>query len=448
MESFLQGESEMKGRLILVLLLLFIVPVVYMALRDTNADLYRKFELLENIARAVEESLEKTLEPHEKVQSLKLTQGKLSIRLTNQRNRLMKRVKDLRKAMKSLLLSIDQCTSETKADTARTLEKTRETADLILRDFNEYAVRVDLIAFFMGEQIPLVNRIGANLEQLNFFKSKRMGIGTPIPKEFETRLDKVTADFRKSQRNCDDTVEVAWGNVDQAKVFAGVTVNDLRKCLSLSETLLADMNLEMESGPFLLQRHRFLVDSAAVIGKRLGTIGDPLKRLRAAEPPLQFDAEIREYKEEIRKLGQLLDVAGEGVKAADDKSRASLSATLWKIMAFQDNLSAEVDAFCRKIESIDSFLAEREKMHRAGALLIDAINEVLGSRSDSLPPEQKEKAKKAIAEFDQTLRSTERIPAEIRKSLRKGNRSAGWAVQEMQNRLAALETVIEELSGE
>lgn len=436
----------MKGRLIVVILLALIIPVAYLALRDTNADLYRQFELLENCAQALEESLEKTLEPHEKVQSLKLTMGQPSIRLSNERNNLKRRVQNLRKSMRTLLISIDNCNADTKADTTGTMKQTREKADLILQDFNIYAMRVDLIASFVGDRIPLVKAISSNMERIEFFKSKKMGTGTPLPEDLVNRIEKLTADFRKAQRNGEETVKVAWENLEQATIFAGVTVNGLKECLSLAEALNEDMRRQMDSEPYLLQRHLFLVESTALLEERLNSIREPINRLRARDRAFNFDAQTREYREEIRKLREYLDAVEPSVKNRAAGDGKGVSATLWKLLTLQENLSQEIDSFCRQVESIDSFMAERERVIREGAPLIEKI-ESLVSSGDSLPQALKRKADTAVADFRKAVRTAEEIPAKIRTDLRSGHRSAGWSINEMKERLAALGAVLEEMGS-
>ena len=130
----------MKGFYILAAIVLAVAALLYLALKDTNSDLRRRYEFLEKSLTATEDRLKEALEPLKRLRAEKMT-----IRLDKEYSNLRHRTGLMRRKLNALRHSIETLTPNTRKVTAGSLAKMRQDLDLLLLEVGRFISRVKVI---------------------------------------------------------------------------------------------------------------------------------------------------------------------------------------------------------------------------------------------------------------------------------------------------------------
>jgi len=227
----------MKGFYILAAIAIVVASLIYMAFRESNADLERRPERLVKSITSVQKILEDSLDP-----LTRLRREKTTGRLDKQHHRLRTRVDKTERVLNSALHSIETLSDASRADTDRNLKRIGDEVSSLVNEVAVFHSRVILIDWFVAEHITVRSRITELMAAIERRVQERSAKGRPIDSAAEERMTKILESSLRALKLADETLKWVWQDLEQGKVYAEGRINDMNGVVPTLESLLNDLS--------------------------------------------------------------------------------------------------------------------------------------------------------------------------------------------------------------
>lgn len=229
----------MKGFYILAAIVIVVTSLVYMAFRESNADLERRHERLVNSVTSVKKILEDSLEP-----LTRLRREKTTDRLDKQHHRLRTRIDKAERILKAAEHSIEILSDESRANTDRSLKRIGDEVNSLVNEITIFQSRVSLINWFVTQHKTVRSRITELMAAIQHRVQERSAGGRPIDSGTEERISKILENSLRALALADETLRWIWEDLEQGKIYAEHCINDMNGVVPTLESLLNDLSAD------------------------------------------------------------------------------------------------------------------------------------------------------------------------------------------------------------
>ena len=227
----------MKGFYILAAIVIIVASLIYMAFRESNADLERHQERLSESVVSVKKILEDSLEPLARLRKEKTTD-----RLNKRHHQLRSRVDKAERVLNAALHSIETVNNATRPDTERHLKRIGDEVTSLVNEVGIFHSRVKLIDWFVTRHKSTRTRITELMAGIERRVKELSVSGHPVDSATEERINKVAGNTVLALRQAEKTLQWIWQDLEQGRIYAEGRIEDLKGCVPVLEVLLNDLS--------------------------------------------------------------------------------------------------------------------------------------------------------------------------------------------------------------
>ena len=227
----------MKGLYILIFLVLMCCLLGYLVLKPTDSDLRRTYSRIAEHLNLIDQGLADLKEPLTKLREYK----RRTFMLDKDFDIWRTKARELRITLSVAAHNIENLGPDTRTAAESMLADLQEKKDKLAANISNFSNLVTTLHDFVVTSFPLLNTLKSYQVRFNSVAEAKEKEGVPLAEDTLKQIDGYNVQCEQIQSMANETLNTIHSNLEQGKVLASTTLNQLKKLLPTLEAFLEDL---------------------------------------------------------------------------------------------------------------------------------------------------------------------------------------------------------------
>ena len=227
----------MKGLYILIFLVLMCCLLGYLVLKPTDSDLRRSYNRIAEHLNMIDQGLANLKEPLTQLREYK----RRTFMLDKDFDAWRTKARELRITLSVAAHNIENLSPDTRKAAESMLTDLEKKKDKLASSISNFSNLVTTLHDFVITSFPLLNTMKTYQVRFNRVAEVKGKEGVPLAEDTMKQIDNYNMQCEQIQSMANETLSTIHSNLEQGKILANTTMNQLKKLLPTLEAFLEDL---------------------------------------------------------------------------------------------------------------------------------------------------------------------------------------------------------------